>query len=410
MKISIRDIGVVHEADIKLDGLTVIAGANGIGKSAIGKAIYCLAQSIVKLSEHSSNDMFKRFTKYLFKNIAKEDKQLLRSIIQPHNTHYNRNELNNIFTALRSKYPQLVKDWQNDDDNRRYSFDHRLVVAESHDDLIQSVFKSSYHNKVNKNNSSSIKIDFPSKALKTVFDITDNKSILGGNFGTQYIGTPTLIESPLTLTLHHYIRENLAFQNAQNHLLPDYIRDLVQKISESSYTPDYNKPLCLIIQNIIDGQVVIIDDQLFYKDNEDINHPIQNVAAGIKSFGLIQLLLAGGNINKDSLLIIDEPEIHLHPSWQVKYAEVLVALIKEGIPVLLTSHSSYFIEALDVYTQNEQIADQLNVYLGEMTEKGSVFKDVTEDLEPVYKAFAAPMVELMVERSRGTKSKKEVSK
>jgi predicted ATP-dependent endonuclease of OLD family len=71
---------------------------------------------------------------------------------------------------------------------------------------------------------------------------------------------------------------------------------------------------------------------------------------GIKGFGLIQLLLKNNQLNSRTLLIIDEPEIHLHPNWQVLYAEILVLLSKKlEIPILLTSHSPYFIEALKLF-------------------------------------------------------------
>ena len=67
---------------------------------------------------------------------------------------------------------------------------------------------------------------------------------------------------------------------------------------------------------------------------------------------LSQLLLQKGRLNSNNLLIIDEPEVHLHPTWQVKFAEILVLLSKElAIPVLLTSHSPYFIEALEEFTK-----------------------------------------------------------
>ena len=59
----------------------------------------------------------------------------------------------------------------------------------------------------------------------------------------------------------------------------------------------------------------ILDDfqgVLYEKNGQEIN--IDNVALGIKGFGLIQLLLKNHQLNSRTLLIIDEPEIHLHPN------------------------------------------------------------------------------------------------
>lgn len=55
-----------------------------------------------------------------------------------------------------------------------------------------------------------------------------------------------------------------------------------------------------------------------------------NVASGIKTFGIIQLLLDADEINPGKMLIIDEPENHLHPKWQIDCAQLIVKMVKKG--------------------------------------------------------------------------------
>ena len=112
------------------------------------------------------------------------------------------------------------------------------------------------------------------------------------------------------------------------------------------------------ISEIINGRIVVDDFQgvLYEKNGQEIN--IDNVALGIKGFGLIQLLLKNHQLNSRTLLIIDEPEIHLHPNWQVLYAEILVLISKKlEIPILLTSHSPYFIEALKAFSEKYEFKE-----------------------------------------------------
>ncbi|MFS2056435.1 AAA family ATPase, partial [Variovorax sp. CT11-76] len=40
MKINIKNIGKVKEADIEINGITVLAGENSTGKSTISKALF----------------------------------------------------------------------------------------------------------------------------------------------------------------------------------------------------------------------------------------------------------------------------------------------------------------------------------------------------------------------------------
>ena len=46
------------------------------------------------------------------------------------------------------------------------------------------------------------------------------------------------------------------------------------------------------------------------------------------------------------LLIIDEPEAHLHPEAQQKMAAALAFMVRSGLRVLITTHSHYMVEQL----------------------------------------------------------------
>ena len=51
MRLYLKNVGKVSEADIKLDGITVIAGENNTGKSTVGKMLYCLFHSFYREKE-----------------------------------------------------------------------------------------------------------------------------------------------------------------------------------------------------------------------------------------------------------------------------------------------------------------------------------------------------------------------
>ena len=141
-----------------------------------------------------------------------------------------------------------------------------------------------------------------------------------------------------------------------------------------------------IISNIINGQFIVDDFKgvIYEKNGKEID--IDNVAQGIKGFGLIQLLLKNKQLNPRTLLIIDEPEIHLHPTWQILYAEILTILSKKlDIPILLTSHSPYFIEALKAYTEKYNFNDKTNFYISKKSKDGlsSSIYDVSNDISPI---------------------------
>lgn len=85
----------------------------------------------------------------------------------------------------------------------------------------------------------------------------------------------------------------------------------------------------------------------FYRNNQEI--PLNNVSMGIKELGILQTLLEKNRITPQRFLIFDEPENHLHPKWQLVFAEILVQLSALKIPIIINSHSPNFIEAIYKY-------------------------------------------------------------
>ena len=51
MRLQIENFAKIAKADINIDGITVIAGENNTGKSTIGKALYCVFNSLYALED-----------------------------------------------------------------------------------------------------------------------------------------------------------------------------------------------------------------------------------------------------------------------------------------------------------------------------------------------------------------------
>src|SRR5579859_5613460 len=63
----------------------------------------------------------------------------------------------------------------------------------------------------------------------------------------------------------------------------------------------------------------------------------------------------------NELLIIDEPEMNLHPKAQVQILEFLVMLVNAGLNVLITTHSPYILDHLSNLTQAYQHPDKEHI-------------------------------------------------
>lgn len=72
MKLKLRNINKVKTADIKLDGLTVIAGANSSGKSTVGKLLFSMVKAHANaeyLKNQSKEDKLRKRVEDLYKRV-----------------------------------------------------------------------------------------------------------------------------------------------------------------------------------------------------------------------------------------------------------------------------------------------------------------------------------------------------
>lgn len=60
-------------------------------------------------------------------------------------------------------------------------------------------------------------------------------------------------------------------------------------------------------------------------------------------------------VDPGSVLIIEEPEAHLHPENQRILAKFLVKLIRNGVYIIITTHSEYLLEQLSSFIMLSKI-------------------------------------------------------
>jgi len=77
---------------------------------------------------------------------------------------------------------------------------------------------------------------------------------------------------------------------------------------------------------------------------------LYNASSSIKQLAPLLLYLRY-RAKENDLLIIDEPEMNLHPESQAKLLEVLAMLVNHGVNVLLTTHSPYLMAHLNNLAQ-----------------------------------------------------------
>ena len=146
-----------------------------------------------------------------------------------------------------------------------------------------------------------------------------------------------------------------------------------------------------IVSRALPGTLRFTNKGLVYDSEEAKGVKASNLASGMKVFAIIRILVKKGHLREGDVLLIDEPEIHLHPEWQHVLAELLVSMSKElGVRILMTTHSPQFLMSIEGYSSQEDAGARFYqaVDSGKRT-----FRDVTDDLEAVYRSMTQPLIE-----------------
>lgn len=417
MKLVLENIGLLKKAEIDLNHLTVIAGENDNGKSTIGKVVFCTIKAMSRYKEdlqeskeHKINEklgeLFFLFRRILSYDTANTDViKKLQILISLNETSIFLKEFDGFISQLEEENVEIEQnEWlklkaiRNDikqildtPENKIKSIENALNKAFS-----AEFDKSILHNHAEEG---SIKIYEHELILFNLQVNKNNKLKLLEKPEPIEINDVTFIETPLILNYHDLlIRSQSGFdinKRSVSRLGIPYTtlhtKDLFDKLQGRNIlgtliVNDFS--INRLVREVIDGDVVYNNeskDFVFKKDKEEIS--IKNTASGIKSFGLLQLLARNGFVHKNALLVFDEPENHLHPKWQLKFAELLVQLASQGVYILVSSHSPYMIEALKRYSEISELESRFYLAKDKEIENRDRLSEIFEALSEPFMIF-----------------------
>ncbi len=73
--------------------------------------------------------------------------------------------------------------------------------------------------------------------------------------------------------------------------------------------------------------------------------PLMNASSMVLELAPVVLYLRH-IVEPGNVLIIEEPESHLHPAMQVEFTRQIAALVRAGVRVIITTHSEWVLEEL----------------------------------------------------------------
>ena len=399
MKLKLEHVARIDCAEIELNGVTVIAGYNGTGKSTISKSLYALTDTFHGLPEKVYGEKLRSVSRLLFNwtgesgcghsASAEERQEAAREILRQKDLTAN---------ALQQIVQRRLGCTGSDIDPL-YSF-VRAVGARADGEyekfIAERSFRSVFHEQISQ-------LRGKEEAIFTLEDgschirVKFHENRLSGMEYTPYRGQRAVYIGTLNVL-------DVIAQDPENFTYVDRLQSLLyQEKKEDELTfEEYQdsrvnlEAVQTILRRITGGKIIREGKRLrFMDDRSGQNIDFSNLASGMKTFVILQTLIENGALGRNGVLIIDEPEVNLHPEWQLKFADLLVLLhVKLGIRLLLNTHSPYFLRAVEIYLAEYEAAGDGKYYYTDDANGKFLCRDVTNETEVIYQALYNPLESL----------------
>lgn len=423
MILRLTNVGRLKEAEVKIDGLTVICGKNNTGKSTIGKVLFCVFDSFHDINNSIREEKLFSLRSYLVRRASSyrmitdffrgSGYKKLIEIIE--NEKISDEEIRNSFApffrhseegdmphTIESFLSQIHKIRDLSDIQILTSFLERRISSEF-DGKLGNLNHSRKRTKVEliiKNNP----ISFYTVGMSPTITINSFYSL---DKNLVYLDDPFLIDqidvSP-ELTSYYYgfsHRERMARLIAHGRLEPN--KTVIDEILLNNRVGAILEK----INEISNGELIVKNGQfLYHHSGLKSNLGISSVSTGVKAFIIIKELIMNGSLEENGILVLDEPEVHLHPEWQIQFAEIIVLIQKAfNLNIVLTTHSMDFLSSIVHYSKKYEIERKCNYYLTDLVDDGkkeksfplSQLKPMNSNLDSLFASVSEPYLRLYKE-------------
>ena len=401
-KVTIKNIGKLTDAEIRIGRFTVFAGPNNTGKSFVSKLLYSLfdamnanhverinelirplKRDLNKLKEGELDEAEELLLDALDDEIKKLESHVksIRNIEELYEANLSlRNQIDGIGNRIndicnsslisgdiesKEHLPYIVGCMEDShfelsslfhtqmsgfiDEAMRYKTQQNLI----HNFQIAGLA----HLSDKENTISEINVERFGRLSFSNGEISFQSDI---HIGFELYSRIIYLESPVYWKLKNALedardRSGYSYEGNRERLIgvPGYFYDLA-RVLKFEYTGDVAFPDVykkLTSGDVIGGKITLSESgDLSFLEN-DRNFSLPATAMGVANLGILALLIERKVLDENALIFIDEPEAHLHPAWQVVMAEALFELSRQGANVVLATHSVDILKWLEVHVK-----------------------------------------------------------
>jgi len=370
MKVKVTNLGVLKQAEFILGDLTIICGCNNTGKTYATYALFGFLYTWRRmLSIPISNDKIEQLlangvVRLDIQEYIKQYEQIVTKGCQAYTQ-----QLPKVFAAQAERFKktdfQVSLDIKNVKLVDRFELTIRSVNAE-----LFSIIKSEESTElVITLLVEQEKLTIPQDIIKRIIADALKDIIFGQLFPRPFIASTertgaAIFRQELNFARNRLLEEmgqadtnidpmELLLKDYDDYALPiktnvEFTRKLETIVKKSSFLAQNHPDVLADFADIIGGEYTVNrNDELYYvPKGKRLKLTMDESSSAVRS-----LLDIGFYLRHEAqlcdLLMVDEPELNLHPENQRRVARLFARLVNLGIKVFITTHSDYIIKELN---------------------------------------------------------------
>ena len=404
LTVKLKNIGILKQADFSLGDLTVICGENNTGKTYAACALYGFLESWSKFIRFPISDaqIQQALTKPVKIDLAQATDAILTKACQKYTE-----QLDKIFAASEDTFQNSKFHLVTDKIDIRDKKFNNIISSLECPDFIFSKEKGSQEGTL----TSRIKVEgereISTEGLKIHIGFIISDDIFSDALPRPFICSAertgvTTFRKELSFARDRLLKEmsqasknidprELLFKAYQNYPDPvqqdiDFMHQLETFAKRKSFIAKEHPEILDDFADIVGGTYAITSSDQLYYIPKGTRLKLTMVESSSAARALLDLSFYLNCIaEKGDLLMVDEPELSLHPENQRRIARLFARLTNIGVKVFITTHSDYIVKELNTlimlnhdkphlkrvaeengYQDSELInADQVKVYVAE---------------------------------------------
>ena len=413
MKVKIKNLGILKQAEFSLGDLTIICGGNNTGKTYATYSLFGFLYTWRRLLMLPKFGLKEKIDQLLSDGVISLDLQeyvqQCESILTTGCQGYVR-QIPEVFAANEERFKNVDFQIELNFDNIQFKKKYERKISTATLEII-SISKPEDEPYLSITLlTETEKINLPVHFLEDIIDNSIKDIIFSQFFPRPFIASAertgaAIFRKELNFARNRLLEEisknsnfnprELLFNVSQDYALPvkenvDFTRQIETIVKKTSFIAENHPSILEDFADIIGGQYMITsNDELYYiPKGKKLRLSMDESSSAVRS-----LLDIGFYLRHEArigdLLIVDEPELNLHPENQRRIAKLFARLINIGIKVFITTHSDYIIKEINTlimlnhdqphlkqiaaeegYRQEELLsADQVKVYIAEEDSK-----------------------------------------